>query len=91
MRKYAPLLLAFLFLSCGKSNWSKKYVYDDCMKEMKKDKQAADLFTNDQMEKICDCSADKSFKKYKSEADANKDQQGLMEIGKECAMEVLSK
>lgn len=90
MKKYAPLLLVILLVACGKS-WSKKYVYDDCMKEMKKNKQATEVFSNDQMEKICDCSADKTFKKYKSEADANKDQQGLMDIGKDCAMEVLSK
>ncbi|MBM3415343.1 MAG: hypothetical protein FJY20_02630 [Bacteroidetes bacterium] len=61
------------------------------MKELKKDKETAELFSNDQMDKICDCSAEKTFKNYKSESEANKDQQGLMEIGKNCAMEVLSK
>jgi len=45
MKKIIPIFLVVVFISCGKKEWSKNYVYDDCMKEMKKDKQAADMFS----------------------------------------------
>lgn len=86
-----PVLLPAMLAGCGNKNWSKNYVYEDCMKEMKKDKDAASLFSQDKMEKICDCSAQKTVARYKSEADARKDEKGLMEIGKDCALEILSK
>lgn len=91
MKKMIPLLLAVFLFACGKSNWTKKYVYDDCMKEMKKDSRAASMFSETKMKDICDCSAEKTVSKFKTESDARKDQAGLMEIGKDCATEVLSK
>jgi uncharacterized lipoprotein YehR (DUF1307 family) len=91
MKKIIPVLLVVSLAACGKKEWSKKYVYDDCMKEMGKSKEAAAVFSKDKMEKICDCSAGKTVEKFKSESDAKKDTDGLKEIGKECAMEVLAK
>lgn len=91
MKKMIPLLLAVFLFACGKSNWTKKYVYDDCLREMKKDSRAAKMFSDEKMKDICDCSAEKTVSKYKSESDARKDQSGLMQIGSECAQEILSK
>ncbi|MFM2138415.1 MAG: hypothetical protein RJA57_722 [Bacteroidota bacterium] len=84
------LVLAVLF-SCGKKEWSKKYIYDDCMKEAKKDKETSSLFTAAQLDQICDCSAEKAYRKYKSESEANNDEAGMMDIGADCARDVLSK
>lgn len=89
MKQLLIFLLAFALTACAKKEWSKKYVYDDCLKEMKKDKQAMEVFTAAQGEKICDCAAGKMFVKYKSESEAKKDKSGAEDIGRECAMEVL--
>ena len=91
MKKLIPVLLVVVLAACGKNEWSKKYVYDDCMKEMTKNEQAAKMFSKEKMEKICDCSAGKTVDKFKSESDAKNNTDGLKEIGKECAMEVLAK
>lgn len=90
MRKAIPFLFVILLISCG-HKWSKDYVYDDCMREMKKDKDVAKMFSVSQMEDICDCSADKAFNKYKTEAEAKRDNQGMMDIGADCARQVLAK
>jgi hypothetical protein len=91
MKKMIPFILLLVFVSCGKKSWNKEYVSEDCMKEMKKNEQAAGMFTDATMKDICDCSAEKTVAKYKSEAEAQKDQSGLMEIGADCAREALGK
>ncbi len=91
MKKIIPIFLLVVLAACGKKEWSKKYVYDDCMKEMGKSKEAAAVFSREKMEKICDCSAVKTVAKFTSESDAKKNIEEMKEIGKECAMEVLAK
>lgn len=91
MKTIIPVLLVLVLSACSKKEWSKKYVYDDCMLEMGKSEAATGMFSKEKMEKICDCSADKTVEKFKSESDAKKDTEGLKQIGKECAMEVLAK
>lgn len=86
-----PILLAVILVSCGGKSWNEKYVYDDCLREAKKDSRATEMFSEKKLEDICDCSAEKTIAKYKTESEAKKDQAGLMQIGSECAQEVLSK
>lgn len=61
------------------------------MREMKKDTRAAGLFSDEKMKAICECSAEKSVARYKSESEAKEDQSGLMQIGSDCAKEALAK
>jgi hypothetical protein len=89
MKKIIFFLLLATLVGCGKKKWSEKYVYDDCMKEMAKSKEASAMFSKDKMEKICDCSARKTVTKFKSESEAKANTAGLEQIGKECALEIL--
>jgi hypothetical protein len=91
MKKIMFFLLLATFVGCGKKKWSAKYVYDDCMKEMAKSKEASAMFSKGKMEKICDCSAGKTVSKFTSESEAKANTAGLQQIGKECALEVLAK
>ena len=54
-----------------------------------KGNEASKVMTDEQMNKICDCSAEKMIVKYKTEAEANKDTEGMQEIPLNCAMEII--
>ena len=89
MRKLLFGFAVLSLVSCAKKKWDKATVKADCMKEMNKDKDARSMFSEEQGDKICDCSAEKTVAAYKTESEAKKDQSGLENIGKNCAMEVL--
>ena len=89
MRKLLFGIALLSLVSCAKKKWDKETVKADCIKEMKKDKDAGKLFSAEMGEKICDCAAEKTVATYKTEADAKKDKPAVEEIGKECAMELL--
>lgn len=91
MRKLIPVLLVIALAACGKKEWSKSYLYNECMKSIGKNKQVTQVFSEEKLKKICDCSAEKAFAKYKSQAEANKDESGAQQIGAECALEALGK
>jgi hypothetical protein len=89
MKKLFFGIALLAFVSCSQKKWDKETVKADCIKEMKKDKDANKLFSNEMGEKICDCAAEKTVATYKTEADAEKDKPALEEIGKNCALELL--
>lgn len=89
MKKLIPVLFVLIFIACGKKEWSKSYVAKKCLKEMNSDKDVSGTVSKENIEKICDCAADKMMVKYQSEAEANKDKGGAEQIGQDCATEVL--
>ncbi len=90
MKKLLPVFFILMLAACGKSEWSKSYVAKKCLKEMNSDKDVNESISKENVEKICDCAADKMMVKYQSEAEANKDKDGAEQIGRDCAMEVLT-
>jgi hypothetical protein len=89
MRKLFFGIAILSLVSCAKKKWDKETLKADCIKEMKKDKNAGKLFTPEMGEKICDCAAEKTVATYKTEADASNDKPALKEIGRDCALELL--
>jgi hypothetical protein len=87
------ILSAFVLAmtGCGKKEWSKEYASGLCAKQLKKQNSTKDLLNDDQMTKICDCIGDKMVSKYKTEAEANKDTEGVTEISKNCTIDELQK
>jgi hypothetical protein len=75
--------------SCAQKDWSKGYISKKCKEGMKGNEQSK-VLTDEQLGKICDCSAEKMIVKYKTEEEANKDLSGSQEIGLSCAMSVMT-
>jgi hypothetical protein len=87
------VILSVLILAiagCGKKEWNKEYLETKCNKEFTKKNAKEKLFTDEQLKTLCDCVAGKMVTQYKSEAEADKDAAGSSEIGRECAMQVMS-
>ena len=91
MRKLIlPLLLFSLsFVACKKKEWSKDYIVQKCNSDFKKKPEINQYFNDTQMKDLCNCVADKMIGKYKSQAEADKDEAGAEEIGADCARQVL--
>lgn len=62
-----------------------------CLGDFNKRNEKEKLFTGMQIPLLCDCVAEKMVAKYKSEKDADKDEEGARKIGQECAMQVMQK
>jgi len=89
MRKFVQVLFLFTLLSCGKKEWSKDSLVKKCKSELGKKNEAEHVMSSENLDKICDCSAGKMMERYKSQAEADKDEAGAQQIGQECATEVL--
>ncbi len=89
MKKLFFAALVLTLTGCAQKDWSKGYIAKKCKEGMKENEQSK-VLTDDQMGKICDCSAEKMVVKYKSEEEANKDISGSQEIGMSCAMSVMT-
>ena len=77
MRKlFIPFVLVLFITACGKKQWSKSYVVEKCNADFSKRDEIKQYFNAAQMKDLCDCVGDKMMAKYKSEAEANKDQAG---------------
>lgn len=90
MRKLIlPFILVLFITSCSNKKWSKDYVVKKCNADFSKRDDIKQYFNDAQMKELCDCVGDKMMAKYKSEAEANKDQAGAEQIGGDCARQVL--
>ena len=89
MKKIIPFLLVIALAGCGKKEWSKEYMAKKCNDEMKKSSEVSGMISAANIVKICDCVGDKMVVKYKSEAAANKDEEGVKELSKDCTIGVL--
>ena len=90
MRKFIIPIMFLTLVSC-KSQWNKATLEKKCNTDFSKRDDIRQYFNDDQMKELCSCVADKMMTKYKSEAEANKDQKGAEQIGEECARQVLQK
>jgi hypothetical protein len=88
MKKLFFAAFVLTLTGCAQKEWSKDYVSKKCKGEMKKNEQSK-VLSDEQLGKICDCAADKMVVKYKSEAEANKDTEGMQDIPLSCAMEII--
>lgn len=89
MKKLFFAAFILTLASCAQKEWSKNYISKKC-KDGMKGNEASKVMTDEQMNKICDCSADKMMMKYKTEADANKDTSGMQDIPLACAIEIMT-
>ena len=91
MRKLLFALLVLAFVSCksSKNEWNKEFLENKCKTNAKADPNPPEKLTDDQIDKICDCSVEKLLAKYKTEAELNNDKAAADAIGSECAMQVL--
>ena len=87
MKKIIPALFTILLISCNEVKWNKEVAKTWCMQDSKKyidDGTATKEFT----EKFCDCYAEKTATKYKTEKEADKDKYNQMLFGKDCVDEL---
>jgi hypothetical protein len=88
MKKLLIPSLFILLCSCTAKEWNKEAAKKWCLQDSQK--QIDDgLVPKETAEKICDCAAEKMAAKYKSEKEANADKYNQMQIGQECAEEIL--
>jgi hypothetical protein len=79
------LLMLTILASCSSKKWDKNYAATMCKDELKKQTTV----TPDQVNKICDCAAEKLTTQYKSESAANKDENGVKTIFTDCTLNVV--
>lgn len=91
MRKLLSIALIFAIAGCGKGNWNKDYLVNDCLKSFNKENEKDKIFTTMQVANICDCSSEKLLAKYKSARESNKDETGTTEVIKQCTLDEISK
>jgi hypothetical protein len=88
MKRLPVLIMAVLLFSCTTKPWNKETAKKWCMQDSQK--QIDDgAVPKETAEKICDCYAEKTATKYKTEKEANADKYNQMQIGQECAEEIL--
>lgn len=88
MKKLLIPTMAVFFFSCTAKPWNKEAAKKWCMQDSQK--QIDDgAVPKETAEKICDCYAEKTATKYKTEKEANADKYNQMQIGQECAEEFL--
>jgi hypothetical protein len=87
MKKNSIAVLLIIFLmACSSKKWDKVSIKEKCKKQLLADKDAKSAFTDDVMNKICDCMADKMVATYKTEAEAKADEFSSEEILLECTV-----
>lgn len=88
------LIFGSLFLLTGcaaKKKWDKDSLVNDCLRQFTEKNEKEKILTTMQLANICDCLSEKMLVKYSSAAEADKDEAGAEQMGRECAMEVMGK
>lgn len=89
------LLLSIAILSLigctDKEPWTKDALVNDCLGNFIKKNETEKRYTSMEIALLCDCMADKMLVKYKSVKESNRDKEGAMSIGQDCATQVLKK
>ena len=91
MKTIALLSFVIIFSGCAKNEWNKDDLTNGCLKDFYKRNEEQKLMETNQIPYLCDCMTDKLLAKYKSEKESSRDEAGVTAIGRDCAMEVLSK
>jgi hypothetical protein len=91
MRKFLLIVFVFALAGCAREQWNKDTITNDCLRDFTKNNEKEKLFTTMQIANLCDCVSDKLLANYKSARESNKDEAGVMQIGKDCAIQVMSK
>lgn len=91
MQRLLLMILVLSFTACSKKKWDKDTMVNDCLGDFTKKNEKEERFTTMQIAYLCDCVSEKMLIKYKSAKEADKDEEGVKEIGSNCAKEVLNK
>ena len=92
MKKFLfPIVILTLIGCAGKKPWTKDALVNDCLGNFIKKNETEKRYTSMDIALLCDCMADKMLVKYKSVKESNRDKEGAIAIGRDCAMEVLQK
>lgn len=87
MKKVLIPVIALLLISCN-SNWNAETVKKECIEGVKKSGMDTSNPENMKMtEALCDCSAQKTTAKYKSQTEAEADKKGLEILTMDCLKE----
>lgn len=91
MRLFLLAVLTFTLAGCTPKKWDKETLVNDCLRDFTKKNEEEKLFTTMQLASLCDCVSEKFLVKYKTSREADKDEEGAQQIGRDCAMEVMRK
>jgi hypothetical protein len=90
MRTYLIVFLLLAMTSCAdQKKWNKETLVNECLRDFTKKNEENKMFSTMQLANLCDCLADRMVVKYKSFKESDKDEAGMQELGRECAMEVM--
>lgn len=86
------IVLLLAITGCApKAKWDKDALVNKCLKDFTKRNEKEKLLSPMQLAHVCDCLAEKMLVKYKSEKEADKDKEGMQELGSTCALEAMEK
>ena len=86
------MLIVPSLIGCAKKKaWNKDALTNDCLKDFYKKNEEQKLFDQNKIPYLCDCMTDKLLANYKSMSESDKDKDGVMKIGRDCALDVLNK
>ncbi len=92
MKKLLIFIFALSLIGCAsKKPWNKDALTNDCLNDFYKKNEAQKLFDQNKIPYLCDCVTDKLLANYKSMSESDKDKEGVMKIGRDCAIDVMSK
>jgi hypothetical protein len=82
MKKIIIALFIFSLTACtAKEPWTKDAMVNKCLGDFNKRNEKEKLFTGMQIPLLCDFVSEKLVAKYKSEAESDKDEAGVKQIG----------
>ena len=86
------VVIAISFAGCKpKKPWTEDALVNDCLKNLNEKNAKEPKFTGMQIPYLCKCMSEKLIAKYKTEAESDKDKDGVSQITQECLGEVMSK
>jgi hypothetical protein len=91
MQLFLFIALLLTMTGCSQKKWDKETLVNDCLADFTKKNEEEKIFTQMQLAHICDCLAERMLVKYKSANEADKDEEGMTEMGRACAMDVMEK
>lgn len=91
MRLLLLTIITFILAGCTQKKWDKETLVNDCLRDFTKKNEEEKLFTTMQLANLCDCVSEKFLVKYRSSREADKDEDGAQQIGRDCAIEVMRK
>lgn len=92
MKKVLIAILIISLTGCAKKKaWNKDALTNDCLKDFYKKNEEQKLFDTNKIPYLCDCVTDKLLATYNSMAESDKDEAGVMKIGRDCAFDVMNK